>query len=130
MKLDLSSLDKALTSLDRAMIRSQKERSDKELRDAVIQRFEYTYELCWKMMKRQIEAEAATPAAIDTLSFKDLLREAAERGLIEEVEPWFEYRDARNQTSGCYDEESAEQVYEVVMRFFPKASSLLKELKS
>lgn len=129
MKLDLSSLEKALKSLERAADRSQKEKKDEEVRDAVIQRFEYTYELSWKMMKRQIEAEAASPVSVDALGFRDLLREAAEKGFIGDVEAWFEYRDARNRTSHGYDEKSAQQVYETALRFLKEAKLLLEVLK-
>lgn len=129
MKLDLSSLEKALKSLQRAVDRSQKAKEDEELRDAVIQRFEYSYELSWKMMKRMLEKESVNPSEIDTLSFRDLLREAAEKGFIQEIEPWFEYREARNRTSHTYDEESAKEVYESALRFFPEANELLEKLK-
>lgn len=129
MKLDLSSFDKALKSLERSLLRSQKDVLDEELRDAVIQRFEYTYEISWKMMKRELEIESSHPSSIDTLSFRDLLREAAEKGLIADVEAWFEYRDARNRTSHTYDESSAKLVYDAALRFFSDAQSLLTELK-
>ena len=79
MILDLSSLRKALKSLDHAIERSKKNPRDEEIRDAVIQRFEYTYELSWKMLKRQLESEHPAPVEVDALSFRDLLREAAER---------------------------------------------------
>jgi hypothetical protein len=51
MRLDLSSWKKALNSLERAIARSTASPADEELRDAVIQRFEYCYELSWKMLK-------------------------------------------------------------------------------
>lgn len=129
MPLDLTSFEKALRSLERAVVRSQKAPQDEELRDAVIQRFEYSYEISWKMMKRRIEAESATPASIDVLSFRDLLREAGEKGLIPHVEPWFEYREARNRTSHAYDEKNAKAVYDAALKFLPDAQSLLEELK-
>ena len=46
MPLDLQPLEKAIASLLRAIKRAEADRSDEELRDAVIQRFAYTYELC------------------------------------------------------------------------------------
>jgi len=53
--LDLSPLQKALASFQVAIERTEREASDETiddmLRDSVIQRFEYTYELCWKMLK-------------------------------------------------------------------------------
>ena len=65
-----------LASLERAATRATGARHDEELRDAVIQRFEYSYELSWKMMRRVLAAEAASPSAIASWSFRDLFREA------------------------------------------------------
>jgi hypothetical protein len=70
MKLDFTSLAKAQESLGKAIHRALKEPSDEELRDAVIQRFEYTFELSWKMMKRVIESESAIPSMKRALSKK------------------------------------------------------------
>ena len=129
MKLDLSPLQKALNSLNRAIVRSQKAPDDEELRDAVIQRFEYTYELSWKMLKRQIEQESPTPSEIDRLSFRDLLREGAERGMIADVEKWMDYREQRNITSHTYDDNKAKSVYESALSFYDDAKTLLSELE-
>lgn len=128
-KLDLSSYQKALKSLEKAMTRSLADQKDLELRDAVIQRFEYTYEISWKMMKRHLEMTSASPSSIDALSFRDLLREAAEKDLIADVEAWFEYRDARTRTSYNYDEANAQEVYENSLRFFEEAKRLCEKLK-
>jgi nucleotidyltransferase substrate binding protein (TIGR01987 family) len=129
MKLDFSSLKKAAKSLGRAIARTQKAPSDEELRDAVIQRFEYTYELACKMMKRQIEQESPNPAEIDQLSFKDLLRTAAEKGIVADVEAWLVYRDQRNITSHTYDEKEAKSVYETALKFYKDAEILLSNLE-
>jgi len=53
-KLDLTSLEKALTSLQKAIERYGREPEDEEVRDSVIQRFEYSYELCWKMLSKEL----------------------------------------------------------------------------
>lgn len=129
MSLYLDSLEKALTSFKKAVDRSLAEPEDKEIRDSVIQRFEYTYELCWKMIKRRLEADAPNPQAIDQLSFRDLMREAAQHGLIIKVEPWFEYRSQRNITSHIYDEEKAESVYATALKFVAEAARVLAELQ-
>lgn len=129
MKLDFSSLKKAIKSLGRAIARTKKEPSDEELRDAVIQRFEYTYELACKMMKRQIEQESPNPAEIDRMSFKDLLRTAAEKGIISDVERWIVYRDQRNITSHTYDEAEAKSVYKTALAFFKDAEDILLKLE-
>lgn len=129
MRLDLSSLRKAVDSLGRAIKRSKSNPVDEELRDAVIQRFEYTYELCWKMLKRQLEAESPNPAIIDTLSFHDLFREAAEKGFIDNVESWFTYREQRNITSHTYDQKKAISVQQTAFVFLDDAKKLLLTLE-
>lgn len=129
MTLDLSSFQKALGSLERAIQRSQADRGDEELRDSVIQRFEYTYELSWKMLKRQLEIDAPTPEMIDALGFRDLIREGAERGLIRDPAAWFEYREQRNITAHTYDEKKAAQVYMTALRFYGDALALFRELE-
>ena len=129
VSLDLSSFRKALISLQKGMARATAAPDDKELRDAVIQRFEYTYELSWKMIKRCVEQESPHPAEIDHLSFGDLLRDAAERGLISDVERWMDYREQRNVTSHTYDEEKAAIVYRYALEFSHDAAQLLTALE-
>ncbi|EKD27867.1 MAG: nucleotidyltransferase substrate binding protein, HI0074 family [uncultured bacterium] len=129
MYLDFSSLEKAVSSLEKAILRAEKTKNDDILRDAVIQRFEYTYELCWKMLKRQIEMDSPTPALVDTLSFKELIREGAEKGFIDDVAAWIMYREQRNITSHVYNENKAISVYNTAVEFLKDAKSLLNKLK-
>ena len=129
MKLNLTSLEKAISSLDKAIYYAEKSKTDDLLRDAVIQRFEYTYELCWKMLKRRIEIDSPTPSLIDTLSFKELIREGAEKGFIDKVEPWITYREQRNITSHVYNENKAMSVYHTAIDFILDAKLLLTKLK-
>jgi nucleotidyltransferase substrate binding protein (TIGR01987 family) len=130
MRLDFTSLEKALNSLHRAILRSQASPGDEELRDAVIQRFEYSYELCWKMLKRRLEQDVPDPSGIDRLSFRELLREAAERGYVQDVERWMDYRGLRNITAHTYDEQKARDVHQAAVEFYDDARVLLKALQS
>jgi hypothetical protein len=68
MSIDLTSFRKALDSLDRGLAKARQAPEDEELRDGAIQRFEYSYELAWKSLKRMLEAEAASPEEILTPS--------------------------------------------------------------
>ncbi len=79
MHLDLSSLSGALSGLEKAIRRSVIEPDDDMIRDSVIQRFEYSYELCWKMLKRQLEQDVAVPTSVDAMPFKELIREGADQ---------------------------------------------------
>ena len=53
--LQLNSLVKAIQSLEVALTRWEATPTDQEIRDSVVKRFEYTYELCHKMLRRQLQ---------------------------------------------------------------------------
>lgn len=123
-RLDLSSFRMALASLDLALAQPKNE----FIRDSVIQRFEYTYELSWKHLKRHLETDEGV-ANIDQLTRKQLFRVAVEKGLIRNIEAWFAYHRARNETSHAYNQAVAEEVYEAARRFAPDARDLLEQLE-
>ena len=116
-------------SLEKAIVRAKNEPEDLEVRDACILRFEYTFELSIKTIKRYIEMEMPIHENIDQMNYRDLLRVAFEIGLITRVEDWFSYREARNQTSHAYDQSKAKAVFEVAIQFSIQASLLIEQLK-
>ena len=73
-KLDLTSLKKALTSLQKAIERYGRVPEDEEIRDSVIQRFETSYELCWKMLSKELQQRTPTPSQTSRLDFKSFMR--------------------------------------------------------
>jgi len=122
--LILTPFGKALSSLELALQQPKNE----FIRDSVIQRFEYSYELAWKMLRRYL-VEDMGAETLAPLSRKDLFRLAADKQLINDPLPWFEYHVARNTTSNTYDEAVAEKVYQAAKTFFIDASHLLAELE-
>lgn len=128
--IDLSSFRKAIHSLERGLARAEMAPLDEELRDGAIQRFEYTYELAWKSLKRILEMESASPDEIDVLSFRDLIRIGAERGYIDDPLEWFVFREERNISSHTYDEAKAVQVYASALKFKAAAMRLLEKLEA
>ncbi|MDX1920167.1 MAG: nucleotidyltransferase substrate binding protein [Candidatus Caenarcaniphilales bacterium] len=131
MKLNFTSLEKAIAQLEKSLRFSKSKLAEDpevfiEFRKASIQSFEFTYELAIKMLKRQLEQNASSSEEIDRLSFKDLIRTAAEKGLIDEPTKWFEYREMRNLTSHSYDEERAEDVYKRLYNFLNSTKFLLE----
>lgn len=128
--LDFSSLSKAVTTLEEALIQREKEPHNTFVRDACIQRFEYTYELSHKMLKRYLEEVSANPAEIDDMTFQDLIRKGFERGLLsKDLSEWKLFRKSRGTTSHTYDADKAEQVLTVVPDFFEEARYLLTKLE-
>ena len=129
MTLDLTPLERALAALQRGLLRWQATPADEELRDACIQRFEFTFELCWKMLKRRLEIDLPNAAEVDGMSFRALMRAGAEQGLVADVAPWWIYRDKRNITSHTYDAAKAAEVAGVLPAFALDAQALLAALQ-
>ena len=129
-KLILTSLENAVASLQDALNEYAKE-EDTYVRDAVIQRFEYTYELSHKLLKRHLEATAANPDEIDTLSFQDIIRLGSERQLLRSGwEKWSLYRKLRGTTSHTYDEAKAQEALKKIPEFYEEAHFLLQQLQA
>jgi nucleotidyltransferase substrate binding protein (TIGR01987 family) len=83
---------------------------DEYLRDSVIQRFEFTHELAWKMLKLRLEAEdifVRTP--------RETMQAALQAGLIEDGNAWSDLQKMRNLTSHTYNEDLADDVYTYVV---------------
>lgn len=132
MVLDLTSFEKALASLKTAIEAYSRMSApdgsvEKEtMRDGVIQRFEYTFELSWKMIKRYLEMYSLEKP--DGFTNKELFRMGFEQGLIRDAEDWLEYMRNRNLTSHTYDEATAEEVHKAAVKFYDDAAYLLKRL--
>jgi len=132
-KLDLSAFVKALATFKRSIdvssvyIEDEHAATDlkETLRAGVIQHFECCYELSWKMLKRQLEHDASNYQSIDALSYPELIREGAERGLIADAKKWLIYRHQRNITSHTYHEDKAVSVYHTALEFYSDAKQLL-----
>lgn len=137
-RLDLGSLRQGVSSLaaavaaflDSTWLDSQSETVREVMLAGVIQNFEFAYELSVKSIRRQLELESASPAEVDESSFRDVLRSAAERGILADVEAWFGYRKMRNMTSHTYDRSKAREVWQGIPRFLEEAQRLLAVLEA
>jgi len=92
------------------------------VRDASIQRFKYSFEVVWKLLKGHLDRRHG----IMCNSPKNCFREALELGLLaqEEVESCLVMTDDRNLTAHTYIEAVAEQIY----RRLPKYLVVMKKL--
>ena len=120
-KLVLSPLRKALGSLEAALRIPE---VDDIVRDATIQRFEYTYELARKMLERHLVWLGEEGG----LGKRTLYRRASELGIVGDAEAWIGYNYARNTTSHTYNESKAQEVYEAARAFAVDARRLLDTL--
>ena len=134
MKLDTSSLGSALTVLEKSIGFLASDMSkDPDLREqfraAAIQCFEFTHELAFKMLKRQLEQMTADPSAIDKMEYMDIVRTGFEAGLVRNVARFRDYREKRNITSHTCDQAKAEQVVSILNDFRDDVRHLLSELE-
>ena len=130
MTLDLSPLEKAVARLGEGLDRYQRDTSDTQIRDGLIQRFEFTYDLAHKMLRRTLAEASATPEEIDRMSFPTLIRTADEQGLLKsDWTVWHDYRDMRNITSHTYDEAKALEVAAHIPDFLEEARELTRRLR-
>jgi nucleotidyltransferase substrate binding protein (TIGR01987 family) len=130
-RLDIGSLEKAVDRLREGFDRYQRDITDTQIRDGLIQRFEFTYELGHKMLKRYLEATAASPGQYDAMPFPDLIRSANEQGLLLGDWPrWRAYREMRAKTSDTYDEDVAVAVVAGIPDFLREAVHLRDQLRA
>ena len=80
--------------------------SDDMYLDATIQRFEFCFELAWKMMKAGLEYEG-----IEANSPRSCIREGWKQGLIADAQAWLKMMEKRNLSSYTYDENTAREIF-------------------
>jgi nucleotidyltransferase substrate binding protein (TIGR01987 family) len=135
--LVLSSLQRSVSALAGVLAKSDDTEFMSNLDDVarnavragVIKHFEFTYELCWKFIKRWLETNVSATAA-DGVTRRELFRLGAENRLIDDVEQWMRYHEARNLTSHIYQPEIAESVYNTAHDFARDAARLLAALEA
>ena len=74
--------------------------------DATIQRFEFCFELAWKLMKAVLEYDG-----IEVNSPRSCIRESWKQGLIPDAQEWLEMMEKRNLSSHTYNENTAREIY-------------------
>lgn len=90
---------------------------DEMVKEGLIQRFEYTHELAWKVMKDYAEYQGVTNIS----GSRDAIREALQMNLIDSGETWLDMMLSRNKTSHTYNEETANEIYfKILKEYFPE----------
>ncbi len=128
-ELDFGPLGNAVARLREGLARHLREPADEQVRDGLIQRFEYTYELAHRMLRRYLRHVSASPALFDQMPFQDLIRLGNEHGLLLGDWPaWRRYRDLRARTSHTYAAAAAMAVVAGIPDFLKEAAHLFDTL--
>ena len=121
LKAQIDQLEKAGKRLEEVLVLEPTQIN----KDAAIQRFEFTFELAWKTIR-----SFAFEKGFEVISPRDNIRTAAQLGLIENIEIWFDFLEARNNSSHVYNENMASVVYEEAKKFLPEFKKLLEKLEN
>lgn len=115
-EINISPLLKAFNKFEsfRANDKTEQEKA------GIIQAFEYSFELTWKIMKRLLEERGRVAN-----SPKETFRMAALEGFISDPEIWFEFLQKRNLTVHTYNNEYADNVISICESFSNEVKSFL-----
>ena len=95
------------------------------VRDAVIQRFEFTFELVWKSLKLYLERQG-----LDCGGPRSTLKKAFAEGLIaspEQADMWLQLLEDRNLTTHAYDEALAMRIYQNIVKDYTGVLGAMSE---
>lgn len=86
------------------------------VRDAAIKRFEYSFDIFWKLIKDYLRVQEG----IECASPKSCFREAFKVGILSEEETVkiLEMTDDRNLSTHTYDEEAVEEIYQQIRDYW------------
>ena len=117
---NLKSLEKALLQLSDALEQSE----SPIVRDACLQRFEFSYELLWKTLKIFLEEIHGVRA----VSPRQVFKEAFALSLIEKEQIFIEMIESRNTLSHTYNEGQAMKIYKKCSDYLSVMKSVLAQL--
>lgn len=108
---------KAFSQLKDAVVLSSERVLSGLEEQGMIQAFEYTHELAWKMTKDFLQEKGNN----DLYGSKDTTRLAFKLGIIENGEVWMDMIKSRNLTSHTYNEDTAKNIVaDIKNRYFPE----------
>ena len=128
-KLDFTSLRNALARLKEGYARYESDVSDIQIRDGLIQRYEFTYEISHKMLKRHLEMTSANPEAFDALPFADLIRTGNEQSLLKsDWTAWKIFREMRALANNALEDQAALEIVKIIPLFIEEIEFLKHQL--
>ena len=98
------------------------------VRDASIQRFEYTFESLWKLLKLYLQQEEGVICNSPKRCFREAL--AADLASADDVELFLMMTDDRNLTSHTYIEALAKAIYGKLPEYLARMQRLLANIQA
>ncbi len=115
-------VEKALKALKVALDKPMEE--DHTNVDATIQRFEFSIELFWKLLKYILATKG-----VEKQYPRDVLQQAYAGSLIDNEQLWLSMLQDRNLSSHTYNEELALEIYAKIKTYYPVLKNGVETLK-
>lgn len=121
LKISFKNLKKAVERFDEIL----KEPVTQIVKDAALQRFEFTYELMWKTLKIYLEDIHGLRA----VSPRQVFKEAYSLSIIENEDIFLEMIQSRNLLAHTYNEDQADNIFAKLSKYLPVIQNVLNNLK-
>ena len=129
--LDITSLKNARQRPVEGLARYRTDTGDTQIRDGLIQRFKFTYEISHKTLTRYLAEMSPSPEIFDAMPFAEIIRVANEQDLLRgNWADWKRYRAMRGKTSHAYSEEAALEVVGGIPDFLAEVHHLIERLEA
>ena len=112
-----------LNALDRLQEALQQEPTELVI-DGTLHRFEFTFELAWKLIKSYLEYMGV---AETTGSPRETIQNGLKQGIIENGEEWINMMLSRNSLSHIYDEKTSREIYNKIKNNYINLFTRLRE---
>lgn len=93
--------------------------------DVAAKRFEFTYEMAWKALKRVLDY-----LGIDARAPRPIFKEAYAQGLLNDEQVWLDMIEMRNLSSHVYDEHEISRILVELERYLAAFEALLAKMQT
>lgn len=125
-KQRFTNFEKALSQLNDGITNNSVDPAD-IIKEGIIQRFEFTHELAWKLMKDFLEYEGIQ----NIVGSRSATREAFNKDLIEDGEEWMNMIESRNETVHTYNADILQTQYnKIVYAYYYLLSQFYEKMKT
>lgn len=100
---------------------------DEMIKEGLIQRFEYTHELAWNVMKDYARFQGNANVG----GSRDSTREAFQIKIVSDAKVWMDMIGSRNKTSHTYNEEIADEIFSKILKeYYPAFLEFQKNMET
>lgn len=122
----LKKLSQAVNYIEQSVENEKNEVLNEIIKEGLIQRFEYTHELAWNVMKdyAYYQGDASVGGS------RDATREAFQLKLVSDGKVWMDMIASRNKTSHTYNEDTADEIFSKILKdYYPAFLEFEKKMK-